>query len=107
MTTHTPTTLLEPNTPAWGGLQHALNNGEAQNVQPCGCYIHVGGGRQASIFCPLHAAAPALLAALENIVMYHDTGRTETRWTDKDGIAEAGSLANVDAARAALRQARG
>ena len=53
----------------------------------------------------LIAAAPDLLAALSNILAYHDAGRTETRWTEKDGIAEAGSLVNMDLARDIIRRA--
>src|SRR3990167_5570086 len=50
----------------------------------------------------LIAAAPELLAVLTNILMYHDTGKTETRWTEKDGIAEPSKLANHDYASALI-----
>ena len=55
----------------------------------------------------------ALLAALKELVYrfdirnkYEQEGRLETRWTDKDGIAEPGSLANHDAETKAIGQAR-
>lgn len=69
----------------------------------------------------LVAAAPELLAALEELTLragialdYAIQGKTETRWTAKDGIATPGQLATNDTmirsvalARAAIAKAKG
>ena len=55
----------------------------------------------------LIAAAPDLLRALMAIVENADKGFSVTTWTGLDGIADAGTVANVDAARAAIARATG
>ena len=61
----------------------------------------------------LQADRRALLGALRELVYrnqimlnYETQGRTETRWTEKDGIAQPGAKANHDALLPALAQAR-
>lgn len=62
---------------------------------------------QARANARLIAAAPDLLRALSAIVENTDKGYSVTTWTGLDGIADAGSVANLDAARAAIARATG
>ena len=55
----------------------------------------------------LIAAAPDLLRALSAIVENADKGYSVTTWTGLDGIADAGTVANLDAARSAIARATG
>lgn len=44
----------------------------------------------------------AVAACAENYAEYVRTGKVESRWTSKDGIAEAGSISNCEALNSAL-----
>jgi hypothetical protein len=46
-------------------------------IKPCGCEL-----RWPARFCVLHAAAPALLAALVGLLAYHDMPQDETEYQE-------------------------
>lgn len=54
----------------------------------------------------LLAALQDVLARVETQIRYADEGRTITRWTDKDGIAKSGEVANCDSLRKSVIRAR-
>ena len=110
---HTPDTAADqPRTLSarWcplGGAQHAVLQGQPSPWQP-----HI---TRADLdrWKSLQADRRALLGALQKLVYrnqimlnYETQGRTETRWTEKDGIAQPGAKANHDALLPALAQAR-
>lgn len=84
-------------------------------------HVSVLGKNQTEANARLIASAPELLAALEELTLragialdYAIQGKTETRWTAKDGIATPGQLAtnntmirSVALARAAIAKAKG
>lgn len=71
----------------------------------CGClhnFLTIEAGAHESIHCPLHAAAPALLAALINLVTAEDRYVRESGMKLDDPISAA-----VEDARAAIHAANG